>query len=156
MNRKTVWIYVPAAILVAYGALPAQAQRPVTPVTPVSGADSLFAAVDHWIEQGLLRYEIAGAAVAVVRDGRVVHKRGFGLADVARQYRVDPDTTVFHIASVTKLVTAIAVLQQVDAGKLALNADVRALIGTVHARGWGRHTISLHQLLTHTAGFDTR
>ena len=118
--------------------------------------EALHADVDRWVEKGLRRYQIAGAALAIVRHGRIVHRRGFGLADVARAHRVDPDSTVFHIASVTKLLTAIAALQQVEAGRLELRQDIRPLLGRIRAAGWDRHRVTLHDLLTHTAGLDTR
>ena len=133
--------------LVLAGSLDAQA--------PVAD-DALYRAVDAWVEAGLLRYQIAGAALAIVRDGRIVHRRGFGFADIGRGYRVDPDTTVFHIASVTKLITAIAAIQQVGTGRLALDTDIRPMLGAISARGWNRDPITLHELLTHTAGIGTR
>jgi CubicO group peptidase (beta-lactamase class C family) len=148
MRRLGTAVALLAGPVLASGRLPAQA--------PALDVDSSYAVVDGWIERGLRRSQIAGAALAIVRDGRIVHARGFGLADVARRRRVDPDTTVFHIASVTKLVTAIAALQQVEAGRLALQADVRPRLGRVRTPGWDRAPITLHQLLTHSAGFDTR
>ena len=122
---------------------------------PVS-AESLYSAADGWVQRGLVQYQIAGAALAIVRDGRIVHAAGFGLADVQRNYRVDADSTQFHIASVTKLFTAIAALQQVEAGKLALHRDIRPMLGAINAAGWHRDSVTLHELLTHTAGLDTR
>lgn len=136
--------------MLAVCATGASAQAPAAP------QDSLNVAVDRWVERGLARYEIAGAALAIVRDGRIVHQRGFGLADVERRVPVDPGRTVFHIASVTKLLTAIAALQEVEAGRLELHRDVRPMLGEMRAGGWSDHRVTLHQLLTHTAGLDVR
>ena len=118
--------------------------------------DSLLARIDAWMRDGLRRYQIAGGAVAIVERGAITHQRGFGQADVARRTPVDPDRTVFHIASVTKLITAITALQQVDAGRLVLDVDIRRSIGPVGASGWNRYPVTLHELLTHTAGLDIR
>ncbi len=116
--------------------------------------DSLVARIDSQLVRGLVRYQIAGAAIAIVERGTLRHARGFGLADVARRTRVDPERTRFHIASVTKLITSIAALQQVERGRLSLDSDVRSAVPEIHAVGWSDRPISLHQLLTHTAGLE--
>src|SRR5690349_18959644 len=71
-------------------------------------------------------YRIAGAAVAIVKDGEPVLLEGYGTADARRgvDAAVDPHQTLFRIGSTSKLVTATAALQLVDAGRLALDADV--------------------------------
>lgn len=57
---------------------------------------------------------IAGAALCVVKDGRVVYAQGFGRADVDREVPVRAGETIFRIGSVTKVLTGIAVLQLAD------------------------------------------
>lgn len=86
-----------------------------------------------------------GAAVAVVLDGRVVLMKGYGLADIGRAKPVTP-STIFRIASITKSLTATAVLQLVDAGKLKLDDPVSHYLPEIPAG------IRVSHLLTHTAG----
>jgi CubicO group peptidase (beta-lactamase class C family) len=145
--------------------VPAQAQQPAlanSPSIAVSTAQAptidtaLFRAVDEWVLKGLERYEIAGAALAIVQNGSIVHRRGFGRGNIASDVVVIADSTIFHIASVTKLLTAIGALQLVESGKLQLTSDTRSALGVINSPGWSTYPVSLHQLLTHSAGLDTR
>ena len=100
----------------------------------------------------LEQQHIAGTAVAVVHDGRVVMLRGYGRARLDPDVPVDPERTLFRVGSVTKVFTSVAALQLVDAGKADLHQDIRAYVPDVQTR----YGATLHQLLTHTAGFGER
>jgi len=101
-------------------------------------------------------YHVPGLVLSVVSDGRVVLAKGFGLADVEARRPMDPERTLVRVASISKLVTATAALQLVAAGKLDLHADVnRSLAGFRIEEAFGE-PVTLHHLLTHTAGFDDR
>src|SRR6202020_721673 len=71
---------------------------------------------------------IAGAVVAVVVGDKLVFTKGYGYADVDGRKRVDPETTMFRVGSVSKLFTWTAVMQQVEEGKLNLDADVNGYL----------------------------
>jgi CubicO group peptidase (beta-lactamase class C family) len=104
----------------------------------------------------LASHHAPGAVVSVVRDGRLLFERGYGFADVAARRPMDPERTLMRVASVSKLFTATAAMQLVAAGKLDLHADVdRHLDGFRIGDGFGG-PVTLHHLLTHTAGFDDR
>jgi CubicO group peptidase (beta-lactamase class C family) len=75
------------------------------------------------------------------------------LADV-EHHRVVDSSTVFRVASVGKVFTAIAALQFVDAGRIGLQQDLRPLFPDILGRRDITTPVTLHQLLTHTAGFD--
>ena len=60
----------------------------------------------------------------VVKDGQVLLQKGYGYADVEKKQPVDPQKTLFRPGSVSKLFTWTAVMQQVERGKLDLDADV--------------------------------
>ncbi len=77
-----------------------------------------------WIEDQLGRFEVPGAAVALVQDGKVLLQEGFGYRDVEQQLPVTPDTA-FAIASATKAFTAAGVGALVDDGLLEWEAPVR-------------------------------
>ncbi|MGH7357105.1 MAG: serine hydrolase domain-containing protein, partial [Candidatus Rokuibacteriota bacterium] len=99
---------------------------------------------------------VPGAVVLVVKDGAMLVARGYGVADLSTGRPVDPETTLFRVASVSKLFTATAAMQLVEQGKLALDADVnRWLDGFTLAERFGK-PVTLANLLTHTAGFDDR
>ena len=69
------------------------------------------------ISRALKEYQVPGAAVAVVRDGKVALLKGYGVRDVTKSGAVD-ENTIFQLASVTKTLTAAAAATVVDEGKL--------------------------------------
>ena len=101
----------------------ADAAPQTQPPAPASVVDPAFAAIDAKIESYLTRTGTPGAALVVVRDGRIVHARGDGFADVQARRTADANT-VWPIASITKVLTAISAMQLVEAGKLSLQGDV--------------------------------
>ena len=129
------------------GATTAQAQG-----IPADRIASLPALIDAAVPKLLEQQHIAGTAVAVVHDGRVLMLRGYGRARLNPDVPVDPERTLFRVGSVTKVFTSVAALQLVDAGKVDLHQDIRAYVPDVQAR----YGATLHQLLTHTAGFGER
>ena len=98
-------------------------------------------------------HTLAGLAVGIVRDGKLVHFAGVGLADAETGRRVDVDT-VFRIGSISKTFTGIAVLQLAEEGLLTLDDPVNE-----HLRGFriehddpAAPPVTIRHLLTHTAG----
>lgn len=89
-----------------------------------------------------------GVAVAVVRDGKVVLRRGYGLASVEHRIPVTP-STVFDVASVSKQFTGLAVAMLVSEGKIKLADDVRAHIPELPDFG---HRVTVDHLVHHTSG----
>ena len=75
------------------------------------------AELDAFITRTLKEYQVPGAAVAVVRDGKVALVKGYGVRDVTKPGGVD-ENTIFQLASNTKTLTAAAVATVVDQGKL--------------------------------------
>ena len=80
--------------------------------------------LDGFVPYALKSGDIAGAVVVVVKDGQVLTERGYGYADIAAEKPVDPKTTLFRPGSISKLFTWTAVMQQVEAGKIDLDADI--------------------------------
>jgi CubicO group peptidase (beta-lactamase class C family) len=168
--RGFSYILIALLALLGVGAIAQQQVMPLNPLGPHPAAPRAVAApipaggvsltpqdVNAWLD-GYLPYalsagDIAGAVVVVVKDGQVLTQRGYGLADVASRKPVDPAATLFRPGSVSKLFTWTAVMQQVEAGKLDLDADVnRYLDFTIPPRD-GK-PVTLRQLMTHTAGFE--
>jgi len=89
-----------------------------------------------------------GAAVAVQKDGVIIYKKGYGMANLEYDIPVDP-STVFHIASVSKQFTAYSILLLEADGKLSIDDDIRKYIPEVPDFG---KTITLQHLVTHTSG----
>ena len=97
-----------------------------TPAT-LDRAD-LEAWLDGYLPYALERGRIPGAVVVVVKDGQVVLEKGYGYSDVAKRAPVLPETTLFRPGSVSKLFTWTAVMQQVEAGKIDLDADINTYL----------------------------
>jgi CubicO group peptidase (beta-lactamase class C family) len=135
---------------------PAAAASVPAPVAPETAPALTKADLDAWLD-GYLPYalanaDVAGAVVVVVKDGQVLTEKGFGYADLKSRRRVDPQATLFRPGSVSKLFTWTAVMQQVELGKIDLDADVnRYLDFKIPARD-GK-PVTMRDLMTHTGGF---
>jgi CubicO group peptidase (beta-lactamase class C family) len=110
---------------------------------------------DSVLQRAVTDGEIPGAAVVVVDRNDTLFSAGFGLASLDTRAAVT-DATLFEVGSVGKVLTAIAVLQQVERGRLGLSADVNS-----HLQGWevdspATAPVTLHHLLTHGAGLNDR
>lgn len=115
--------------------------------------------VNAWLDgllPGLLdEGQIAGASVSVVADGELLTARGYGYSDVEAQEPVDPEQTLFRIASVSKVFTATAVMQLVEEGALDLDTDVDEYLDFEVERSF-EEDLTLRHLLSHTGGFEER
>lgn len=98
---------------------------------------------------------ILGAAVSVVKDGKLFLAKGYGYADAAKTKPVNPSKTLFRIASVSKLFTCTAVMQLAEQGKVDLNTDVNFYLEDIKIPETYPESITLAHLMTHTAGFKT-
>jgi CubicO group peptidase (beta-lactamase class C family) len=97
---------------------------------------------------------IGGAVVAVVVGDTLVFSKGYGYADIDARQKVDPDKTMFSVASITKLFTWTAVMQLYEQGKLDLDADVNRYLKDVQIPAAFDQPITLKNLMTHSPGFD--
>jgi CubicO group peptidase (beta-lactamase class C family) len=141
-----------AVLLCVLTAAAAQAQTVPADRIATDRIETLPALIDATVPKLLEQQHIAGTAVAVVHDGRVVLLRGYGRARLNPDVPVDPERTLFRVGSITKTFTGVAALHLVDDGRLDLHQDIRAYVPEVPMR-YGATT---HQLLTHTAGFGER
>ena len=119
-----------------------------------SWPDGLDGFVDDFVAKEMKSCGAPGVAVAIVKDGAVVLTRGYGLANLEDQVPVDVNQTLFRIASVTKSVTATAVMQMVEQGKLDLKADVNDTLQSFRIPATFESPVTLASLLTHTSGLD--
>src|SRR6185312_3263133 len=129
------------------------APEKATPGTHELTATDLEAFFDGLIPLQIERDDIAGAVVAVVKDGKVLFEKGYGYADVAKKTPVSPQTTLFRPGSVSKLFTWTSVMQLVQEGKLDLDRDVNDYIDFKIPPAYGK-PITLRDVMTHTPGFE--
>ncbi|HHY09766.1 MAG TPA: beta-lactamase family protein, partial [Firmicutes bacterium] len=104
------------------------------------------------------QYRVPGIAAAVVQNGEIIFSQGYGAADLEKQTAVDPKTTLHRAGSNTKLLTWTAVMQLFERGLLDLQRDINDYLDfTVPEKlsnGQPAPPITLHHLLTHTAGLE--
>jgi N-acyl-D-amino-acid deacylase len=120
--------------------------RPALAEAPLAGFDeAMFAAME--------KYRIPGAALAIADEGRLVYARGFGFASVEEKRAVQP-TDLFRICSISKPLTAVAIMQLVERGRITLETRVWEFLelGKPSDRRWKQ--ITLQHLLQHTGGWD--
>ena len=170
-NKKWLW----ALLLLASGTIQigAFAQTPskpagtppavnpsAAPVAESAAAHALTAAdvqtwLDGYVPYALHSGDIAGAVVAVVKNGDVLFEHGYGYADYDKRVSVDPKLTLFRWGSVSKLLTWTAVMQLVEQGKLNLDADVNQYLDFKIPPREGK-PVTLRNIMTHTGGFEER
>ena len=116
-------------------------------------ADDVNAWLDGYMPYALHVGDIAGAVVAVVKDGKVLTERGYGYSDVEKRTPVDPKHTLFRPGSVSKLFTWTAVMQLVEQGRIDLDADVNQYIDFKIPARDGK-PVTMRNIMQHTAGFE--
>ncbi len=137
---KTAALLVSLLVALVLGAaVAAPAQEP--------WSAELSAKVDKLFER-MDKPTTPGCALAVVRDGRLVYTRGYGMANFDHDIAITP-STVFHVASVSKQFTAAAILLLASDGKLSLDDDVRKYLPELPDFG---KLITLRHLVHHTSG----
>ena len=133
---------VAAALLLV---TPLAAQRP-------AGWDAFIGTFDGYTA----RDSIVGASVAVLRGGRVVARHHYGFGDRALGQRVDSNT-IYHWASITKTLTAVAVMQLRDRGRLTLDDNVTRYLPELrqlHDPYGAIDSVTVRMLLGHSGGFQ--
>ncbi|MFL5295855.1 MAG: serine hydrolase domain-containing protein [Phenylobacterium sp.] len=121
-------------------------------------AAELEAFVDGMVNDAMAHEHIAGVTVSVVQNGLVVMKRGYGFAGLAPQKAVDPDRTLFRVGSISKTFTWIALMKEVEAGRMRLNQPVNLYLPEkVQVRDQGYdQPVRVANLMDHSAGFEDR
>jgi len=110
--------------------------------------EGISARIDAFVATEMRRQKVPGVAVAVIREGRVILARGYGEANVEHHVPVTSET-MFQSGSIGKQFTAVAVMLEVEDGKLALDDPISKYFPDAPA-GWSR--ITIRNLLTHTSG----
>ncbi|MES3020614.1 MAG: serine hydrolase [Pseudomonadota bacterium] len=127
---------------------------PASAAAPLPAASAPLAAFD--LEADVLRamktFDVPGIAIAVVKDGKVIATRGFGVRELGKPARVD-GATVFEVASNSKAFTAAALAMLVDEGKLSWNDPVTKHLPDFQMYdAYVTHAMTVRDLLTHRSG----
>ena len=118
-----------------------------------------FLTTEKTVNAFLKRWSIAGASVAVAKDGKLIYARGFGYSDTASKAEAEPYSQ-FRIASISKLVTAIGIMKLQEEGKLSVNDTVFGPRGILNDSYFENpkdkrvYGITVAHLLSHEAGWS--
>lgn len=136
---------------------PASAARPGTSAQP-SGCRTVTpsAAAEFFdrVPALLTRDRVPGLAVSVVNGDHTLFAQGYGFADAENRVPFSASRSLVRIASITKLFTWTAVMQQVRAGRLDLHADVNRYLSRFKVPSTYAQPVTLQTLMDHTAGFE--
>jgi CubicO group peptidase (beta-lactamase class C family) len=120
-----------------------------------------FDECSNTINSFIHKWAIAGASVAIARDGKLIYAKGFGQADTAAGIETQPYSK-FRIASISKLVTAVAIMKLQEDGRLALDDKVFGPDGILNdscylnPRDKRVFDITVGHLLSHEGGWSQR
>ncbi|MHB8054272.1 MAG: serine hydrolase [Candidatus Aminicenantales bacterium] len=137
--------FVFAAILAA--AVPAFSQALITPGGSTPGDAALISKIDVFLS-GIYKPGEPGAAVLVKKNGRILLRQGYGLADLELGVPIEPDM-IFRLGSITKQFTAAGILKLSEQGKLAVSDEITKFLPDFPTGG---KKITIEHLLTHTSG----
>ncbi|CDR34869.1 serine hydrolase domain-containing protein [Criblamydia sequanensis] len=112
--------------------------------------DSFF---DTLIPSQIEEAHIAGAVIAVVKDGALLFTKGYGFADVAKKAPISPEQTLFRTGSISKLFVWTAVMQLVEQGKLELDRNINDYLDFKVPNTFDK-PITLSDIMTHRSGFE--
>jgi CubicO group peptidase (beta-lactamase class C family) len=129
----------------------------LSPGDPLPPAE-LEAFVDGMVRDAMAREHIAGVTIAVVQNGQVVLKKGYGFASLRNHRPVDPDNSLFRIGSISKTFTWIALMKEAEAGRIHLDRPVNLYLPEkVQVRDQGYDApVRVVDLMGHSAGFEDR
>ena len=125
------------------------------PAPAPAGLIGLADFVDGAMTQLIASRDVAGAVITVVYRDRPLFTHGYGFANVEQRVPIDPQTTLFRPGSISKLFTWTALMQQVESGRVNLDADVNRYLD-FHIPDRPSGPILVRHLLSHSAGFEDR
>src|SRR4029077_12270483 len=116
-------------------------------------APDVEAFLDGVMPLQLQREDVAGAAIVVGRDAKILFSKGYGFADVEKHTPVSADGTLFRPGSISKLFTWTSIMQLVEQKKLDLDHDVNEYLDFKIPATYPQ-PITLRNIMTHTPGFE--
>ena len=126
----------------------------------ISSGEEFYPA-EKTINAFLKKWTIAGASVAIAKDGKLIYAKGFGYADTATRTQTQPYSQ-FRIASISKLITAIGIMKLQEQGKLSVNDSVFGPGGILNDPYFSNpkdkrvNSITVAHLLSHEGGWSQR
>jgi len=110
--------------------------------------------VDQTISEAMEKEHLPGAVFILVKDGKVAMAKGYGYSNLEKQTPVTPEKTIFRIGSISKVFTALSIMQLADTHRIDLNDDVNKYLTQPKVDSRYSEPVRFWHLITHTAGFD--
>ncbi|HKL66896.1 MAG TPA: serine hydrolase domain-containing protein, partial [Bacteroidales bacterium] len=110
--------------------------------------------LDEFIIKEMKAWNVAGLAIATVENNELTLLKGYGVEDMETGNPVDPQSTIFHVASISKPVTASAVLQLYEQGQLDIHKGINEYLNEVQFKNPFPNYPTAAQLLVHAGGLD--
>lgn len=160
VQKPSKWTKTIAAAVLSLSlmvpAMQASAAAPDTAQAKPLNAASATSFLDEFFASETAKTQYVGASVVIVKDGEVLAQKGYGYADQENEVPVDPESTVFRIASVSKTFAATAIMQLVEQGKIGLQDDFTKYVDDLEFDNPFDKPVTIEHLLTHTTGFEIR
>ncbi|MGH8127750.1 MAG: serine hydrolase [Gammaproteobacteria bacterium] len=153
MRYLKIPILVAATILLVCCCASSVLAQSITQASKVSQSAAALKGLDSYVHKVMKQWQVPGLAIAVVKDGKVVLAKGYGVRELGKPGRVDADT-LFTIASNTKAFTAAALGTLISSGKLTWDAPVTQYVKNFKLSSpYVTENITLRDLLTHRSGY---
>lgn len=150
MQKILFWVVLGIMLEHAF----AQDQEISDPPLRADSHEQIIADLEAFIPAHMTADGVTGLSLALIRDGKIVWERGFGVTNRLTQKPVTPQT-VFSVASLGKPVSAYLAMHMVGEGKLSLDAPLTSLFKTPWLpRSSAHDSITLRHVLTHTSGLS--
>lgn len=146
-----IWVI---AVLAALAAAVAGSTQTANAGSLPFTAEHLEQKLDQIILQAMDEMLIPGTAVVVTWQDSIFFSKGYGYADLERQLPMEPQSTILPLGSLTKTLTAASIIQLAEQQLLDLNTDIQTYTGKISFGPYADQPVTLHHLLTHTAGLD--
>ena len=156
--KKMSWI-INVLVLVGMLAVPATSASASSPQLPEQVAvtpEAVEAFLDNFASVHMKEMEVPGLAFVMVKDGSAFVSKGYGFADVENQVPFNPEQTIVRAGSNVKTITALALAQLAEQGKIDLDANVNQYLTHFQIPDTFDEPITARQLLHYTAGLDNR
>ncbi len=144
-------LLLPAALTACLLALNVAAQTTSSPAAKIDEAAQLQAELDSKINAAISKGELPGLAIGVVKNGKLIYAKGFGVMKLGTTAPVT-SRSLFHMASVTKTFVATAIMQLVEQGKIDLDAPVTRYLPYFKLADDRYRQIKIRQMVSHTSG----
>ena len=156
--KKMSWI-INVLVLVGMLTVPATSASASSPQLPEQVAvtpEAVEAFLDNFASVHMKEMEVPGLAFVMVKDGSAFVSKGYGFADVENQVPFNPEQTIVRAGSNVKTITALALAQLAEQGKIDLDANVNQYLTHFQIPDTFDEPITARQLLHYTAGLDNR